>query len=106
VSPETQAQGGPIHERRRAEIAATVPSWYSPALHLVLPALLGLGTMAGALLSLRDLRPLELLAVPATMLLATPTDEIRTVRRGRGRSARFPIFSAQQKPGRTSGGRH
>lgn len=66
----SDTQSGPIHERQRAEIVATIPSWYSPALHFVLPGLLGLGAMLGSLLAIRDLRPIELLIVPVTILFA------------------------------------
>lgn len=47
---------------------ATIPSWYSPALHLAVPTVVVLGVMAGALCALRSPRPLDWLAVPLTLL--------------------------------------
>lgn len=70
MSVTGEGKGGSIHERRRAEIVATIPRWYSPTVHFLIPGLLGLGAMAGALLMVRDLRPAELWIVPATMILA------------------------------------
>jgi hypothetical protein len=70
VSAETQEQGGTIHERQRSAIAGEIPRWYSPVLHVMVPALIGLGAMLGALVRLSAVRPAELLTVPVTLLLA------------------------------------
>ena len=61
---------GPLHERRRRKIAALVPRWYSPALHLIVPALLGLSVLGFAVSRVRALRPAELVAVPITLAFA------------------------------------
>lgn len=62
-----EAKGGPIHERKRAEIVATVPTWYSPIGHLLVPGLLGLGAMIAAFRGIHDLRLLELVTIPLTL---------------------------------------
>jgi hypothetical protein len=60
------------HERseRRAQIVARIPARYSPTLHLAIPALIGLGVLVTALLRLQtnQLRPIELLTIPITLL--------------------------------------
>ena len=53
----------------RARVVAEIPGWYSPWLHLAFPSLVGIGVIVTCLLLLRDVRPLELLAIPATFLL-------------------------------------
>ncbi|MFT3766885.1 MAG: sterol desaturase family protein [Minicystis sp.] len=70
MGPDTQDQAGSIHERQRAAIVATIPGWYRPFFHFAIPALIGLGAMLGSLFAIRDLRAIELLVVPATMVLA------------------------------------
>lgn len=57
-----------MHERRRGEIVATIPRWYSPVLHLAAPTSVGLGLMIGALSRLQAPRLLNLLVVPLTLL--------------------------------------
>jgi hypothetical protein len=59
-----------VRERRRAEILETIPRWYSPAVHLVFPSAFGLAVCVGAALMIEGLRPIELLALPITILLA------------------------------------
>src|SRR4051812_6097819 len=61
---------GSIHERRRGAILANIPAWYSPGLHLAVPTVLGLTAMIASLFLVHALRPLELLTVPLTLLLA------------------------------------
>jgi hypothetical protein len=63
-------RGFPRRRRRRAEIAARIPRGYCPALHLAAPTALGALVLAAAVGSLDALEPVELLAVPATLLLA------------------------------------
>jgi hypothetical protein len=68
-----EAAGGPagsIHERQRGAILGNIPGWYSPGLHLTIPTVLGLTAMIASLFFVHALRPLELLAVPLTLLLA------------------------------------
>jgi sterol desaturase/sphingolipid hydroxylase (fatty acid hydroxylase superfamily) len=48
----------------RAELMARVPRSYSPALHLLLPALTGVLAAGAALTLIRDLRPWQLACVP------------------------------------------
>ncbi|WP_437589304.1 sterol desaturase family protein [Sorangium sp. So ce1000] len=55
---------------RRAEIAARIPRGYCPALHLVAPTLVGALVFAAAARLLEAVEAVELLAVPATLLLA------------------------------------
>src|SRR5262249_47682746 len=53
----------------RARLVAEIPRWYRPWLHLGFPSLVGLSTLAVCLGALHALRPLELLTIPATLLL-------------------------------------
>jgi fatty acid hydroxylase family protein len=53
----------------RARLVAGIPGWYRPWLHLGFPSLVGLSAIAACVLFLRDLRPLELMTVPATFLV-------------------------------------
>src|SRR5882724_2514889 len=53
----------------RARLTAEIPRWYSPWLHLAFPSLVGLSVIVVSVLFLRDLKPLELIAVPLTFLL-------------------------------------
>ncbi|WP_437688874.1 sterol desaturase family protein [Sorangium sp. So ce176] len=60
----------PPRARRRARIAARIPRGYRPALHLAAPTALGAAALAAAVGLVDAVEPLELLAVPATLLLA------------------------------------
>lgn len=67
-----QALGRLTLERRdelRAKLVARIPRWYRPWVHLAFPSLVGLGVLAACLWQLHGVRPLELLAVPATFLV-------------------------------------
>ncbi|WP_437570012.1 sterol desaturase family protein [Sorangium sp. So ce542] len=55
---------------RRAAVAARIPRGYSPALHLAAPTALGALVLAAAAWLLDAVEAVELLAVPATLLLA------------------------------------
>jgi hypothetical protein len=55
---------------RRAAIVARIPDGYSPATHLAVPTAIGIAVLLGALRLLDRVEPAELLAVPATLLLA------------------------------------
>jgi hypothetical protein len=71
-SPSERSGGEPerpIHEHHRQEIAALIPSWYSPVLHLLTPSVVGLATLLFAASRIHALRPLELCVVPLTLLL-------------------------------------
>ena len=60
-------------ERRtalRERLLAETPRWYVPWVHLVVPSTFGVLAIVTALSSIRDLRPLELLTVPAVYLFA------------------------------------
>jgi hypothetical protein len=59
-----------VHERQRAAILENIPRWYRPGPHLAVPTAIGLAVMIGALTQISALRPIELLAVPLTLLLA------------------------------------
>jgi hypothetical protein len=59
-------------ERRdelRAKLVARFPRWYSPWVHLGFPSLVGLTVIALCAWQLRDVRAVELVAVPATFLV-------------------------------------
>jgi sterol desaturase/sphingolipid hydroxylase (fatty acid hydroxylase superfamily) len=58
-----------IYEKHRAEIIKLIPRWYSPVLHFLIPAVLGLGAMIAAIANIHQLRSIELLAIPATLVL-------------------------------------
>ncbi len=76
MGSQTQDHGGggetagSVHERQRSAIVAEIPRWYSPTVHFVIPAILGLGAMAGALSRVAALRPAEILVVPAALILS------------------------------------
>jgi hypothetical protein len=53
----------------RARLVAEIPRWYSPWLHLGFPSLVGIGVIVACALWLRELRAVELVAVPATLVL-------------------------------------
>jgi hypothetical protein len=59
-------------ERRdalRAELVAAIPGWYQPWAHLLFPSLVGIGVIVACACLVRDLRPVELLMVPAAFVL-------------------------------------
>jgi hypothetical protein len=56
------------YEVRRAKILATIEPSYSPTVHFLVPAVLGLLAIAASIYSIRDLRAIELLAIPGTLL--------------------------------------
>lgn len=58
----------------RAELMARVPRSYSPALHLLLPALVGVGAAALALSRIRDLRAWQLAFVPAFLVFGNAVE--------------------------------
>jgi hypothetical protein len=58
----------PPYEARRARILATIEPSYRPAVHFLVPAVLGLGVLVASVWSIRDLRAIELLVVPLTIL--------------------------------------
>jgi len=60
----------PVHERHRQAIIARIPSWYRPLPHLALPSLFGLLVLVLAATQIHALRPIELVAVPVTLLVA------------------------------------
>jgi sterol desaturase/sphingolipid hydroxylase (fatty acid hydroxylase superfamily) len=51
-------------EELRSELLRAVPRWYSPWLHLAIPAVTGLAILAFALSRVEGLRPWQLLSVP------------------------------------------
>jgi hypothetical protein len=70
VSATNALVDGSVHERRRAEVVATIPAWYNPALHLAAPSLVGIGLMVLALSRLSAPRPIHLVTVPITVFAA------------------------------------
>ncbi len=59
----------PVHERHRQAIIDLIPRWYRPLPHLALPSLFGLLVLVFAATRIHALRPIELLAVPVTVLV-------------------------------------
>ena len=59
----------PAGMSRRDALVARIPRWYSPAVHLAVPTTIGLSILVASILALDPLRPVELLAVPLTVLL-------------------------------------
>jgi len=55
---------------RRAQALADIPAGYSPTLHFAIPAAIGLSVLIAALVRLQTnaLRPVELLAIPVSLL--------------------------------------
>jgi sterol desaturase/sphingolipid hydroxylase (fatty acid hydroxylase superfamily) len=58
----------------RAELLGRVSRWYSPALHLALPAAAGLAIAACALSRIHDLRPWQLALVPVYLVFANAVE--------------------------------
>jgi hypothetical protein len=58
----------------RAELMSRVPRSYSPGLHLLLPALIGIGAAALALSRIRDLRAWQLAFVPAFLVFGNAVE--------------------------------
>jgi sterol desaturase/sphingolipid hydroxylase (fatty acid hydroxylase superfamily) len=57
-------------DRARARALSGIPRFYSPYLHLAATTGVGVATLVVALLSLHRVRPIEMLAIPATFLLS------------------------------------
>jgi hypothetical protein len=53
----------------RARLIAEIPGWYRPWLHLAFPSLIGITVIVASACLLRDVRPLDLVTIPATFLL-------------------------------------
>jgi len=58
----------------RARVVGEIPRWYSPWLHLAFPSLVGVGAIVACVLLLHDVRPLDLVAIPATFLLLNASE--------------------------------
>jgi hypothetical protein len=58
----------------RAELMARIPRYYSPWLHLAAPSLSGVVVIAAMIALLHDLRPLQLLTVPAVWLISNAVE--------------------------------
>jgi len=56
------------HEDRRATILEQIPARYSPTLHIAIPAAMGLSVLIGAIWRMHDVKPVELLTIPVTLL--------------------------------------
>ena len=64
----------PRRDALRQQVVDAAPRWYRPWLHLALPALFGLGIVAGSILLISELHPIELLTIPAVFLAANATE--------------------------------
>jgi hypothetical protein len=53
----------------RARLIAEIPGWYRPWLHLAFPSLIGIAVIVASASLLRNVRPLDLVTIPATFLL-------------------------------------
>jgi hypothetical protein len=60
---------GSRREAAREAIVAGIPATYNPAVHFVVPALLGASVLAASVWLLQDVRPIELLTIPITLFL-------------------------------------
>lgn len=65
-SPPSQAS----RDRARSRAVSEIPRFYSPYLHLAATTGVGVATLVVALLSLRHVRLIEILVIPATLLLS------------------------------------
>ena len=64
-----QPPGNAAREQLRAQLAsAYIEPTYSPRSHLLIPSAIGLGGMVAMVALLRDLRAIELLTVPLTLI--------------------------------------
>jgi hypothetical protein len=64
-----QPPGNTAREQLREKlVAASVPPTYNPSKHLAIPSAIGFCGMAAMLTQIHALRPLELLAIPLTLL--------------------------------------
>lgn len=68
-SPAAPPEVNPRREAVRAEILAKIPENYNPAVHFLVPGVLGLGVFAACVAMLHDVRPLEWLTIPVTLFL-------------------------------------
>ena len=59
----------PRRDELRSRLVAGIPRWYNPWLHLGVPSAFGIGILVACVLGLHAVRPVELLAVPATFLV-------------------------------------
>src|SRR5579872_5229967 len=58
----------------RARLVQGIPWWYVSWVHLAFPSIVGVGLVVGAILSIRDLQPWQLLAVPLVWLVSNATE--------------------------------
>jgi len=61
-------------DRARVRALSGIPRYYSPYLHLAATTGVGIATLVLALFFLHHVRPLELLAIPATLLLSNAVE--------------------------------
>ncbi len=54
----------------RDQILSALPGWYSPLAHFLFPGIFGVATVVVCCLLLRDLRSIELVTIPITLLLS------------------------------------
>ena len=74
---DTAASASLTEARRdelRARLVGQIPRWYSPYAHLIVPSVLGLGLITGAILLLRDLQAWQLLLLPVFFLISNATE--------------------------------
>jgi hypothetical protein len=75
VRPPEDVREEPMdREEVRARWHASVPRWYSPWAHLAFPSVVGIGLIAVAIASVRDLRPWQLFMVPLVFVLSNITE--------------------------------
>ncbi len=60
--------GNPDREELRAKKVARIPPTYSPLQHLLIPGTIGLAGMAAMVALIHDLRAMQLLAIPLTLI--------------------------------------
>ena len=72
--PPFENEASDKREAFRAETIAKIPAGYSPVLHVLVPAVVGLGLIAGSIALLRSVRWWELLVVPVVWIASNATE--------------------------------
>jgi hypothetical protein len=69
VASGEQLTAESVHERQRRAITALIPGWYNPWVHLSIPTAIGIALVIATTSQIHALRLVELLAIPASLLL-------------------------------------
>jgi len=74
IPPAFSLPPAQARDRARARALSSIPGYYNPYLHLAATTGVGVATLVVALLSLRHVRPIEMLVIPATFLLSNAVE--------------------------------